>query len=140
VRGRAALKNPGNDTWDPCNGDPSENGGRRMLGCAGKIRWAARSTFGPIGSSFPSFYSFLFFSISFSFQFLNSQFKALIPIQFFCGTFIFTLNVRFEHSLNFIICCFVFKNISLFLIFKSKFKSRAKSQFSKLYFCVNFKF
>ena len=76
---------------------------------------------------------FLFFSV------LNSKSKDLIPIQVFMAH-LFTLNVQFEHSLNFISFCFVFQNISLFLIFKFEFKFRAKSQFPKLYFCVNFKF
>jgi hypothetical protein len=57
----------------------------------------------------------LFFSISFSFQFLNSKSKDLISIQVFMAHF-FTLNVQFEHSLNFINLCFVFQSISLFQI------------------------
>jgi hypothetical protein len=86
---------------------------------------------------FINFLSFLFLYFFF-FSVLNSKSKDLI--QVFYDTFIFTLNFQFEHSLNFISFCFVFQNISLFLIFKFEFKFRAKSQFPKLYFCVNFKF
>jgi hypothetical protein len=54
-------------------------------------------------------FSFYFFSV------LNSKSKDLIPIQVFMAH-LFTLNVQFEHSLNFINLCFVFQSISLFQV------------------------
>jgi hypothetical protein len=68
-----------------------------------------------------SFLSFSLFLFLFSFKF---QIQGFDSNSSFYGTFIFTLNVQFEHSLNFISFCFVFQNISLFLIFKSEFKFR----------------
>jgi hypothetical protein len=73
-----------------------------------------------------SFLSFLFFLfILYFFFFLlsfYSKFKSIPSLKFpnFCGKSIFTSNVQFEHSMNFIGFYFVFYDNSLFF---SSFKS-----------------
>jgi hypothetical protein len=70
---------------DPRDGDTSVGSGRGELGCAEKTRWATRRILAQSCCPPPPppfFYSFLFLYFIL-FSFLNSKFKASIPIQVF---------------------------------------------------------
>jgi hypothetical protein len=86
--------------------------------CRGGIRPNLHSLF------FLFFSFFLLHLFYFLFIFIF-QFKASILDSNSCGTFIFTLNVQFEHSRNFIDFYFVFYGISLLLFyFQIKYQFR----------------